>query len=55
MRSASQAVPCSVGYDGFELDIDFDEPQLAVTPGQSAVIYTDDSVVGGGIIADVKK
>jgi tRNA-uridine 2-sulfurtransferase len=55
MRSASQAVPCSVGYDGFELDIDFDEPQLAVTPGQSAVIYTDDMVVGGGIIAEVKK
>jgi tRNA-specific 2-thiouridylase len=54
-RSASDAVPCSIGYDGIELDITFDEPQLAITPGQSAVIYKEDIVVGGGIIAEVKK
>jgi tRNA-specific 2-thiouridylase len=29
----------------------FKEPQLSVTPGQSAVIYADDTVLGGGIIA----
>jgi tRNA-specific 2-thiouridylase len=28
----------------------FKEPQMSVTPGQSAVIYTDDMVLGGGII-----
>ena len=32
------------------LTVEFDEPQRAVTPGQSLVLYSGDTVVGGGII-----
>lgn len=34
------------------LRIIFDEPQRAITPGQSIVLYEDDTVVGGGIIEE---
>ena len=37
--------------DGGQTRILFKEPQMSVTPGQSAVLYTDDIVLGGGIIA----
>ena len=37
------------------LRVDFDEPQRAVTPGQAAVIYDGDVVVGGGTILETKE
>ncbi|MEJ2098900.1 MAG: tRNA 2-thiouridine(34) synthase MnmA [Desulfobacterales bacterium] len=37
--------------DKNQTKIIFKEPQMSVTPGQSAVIYAGDTVLGGGIIA----
>jgi tRNA-specific 2-thiouridylase len=34
-----------------EFSLDFPEPQWAVTPGQSAVLYDGDVCLGGGIIS----
>ncbi len=36
--------------DSDRLTVEFDEAQRAVTPGQSVVLYSADTVVGGGII-----
>ena len=44
----SSAIISSYGKD--KLLINFDEPQRAITPGQSAVFYQGDIVIGGGII-----
>ena len=35
---------------GLQTEIFFDEPQRAITPGQAAVLYDEDVVLGGGTI-----
>lgn len=43
--------PCTVyPLTDTEIKIIFDKPQRAITKGQSAVIYNEDYVIGGGII-----
>lgn len=50
IRSRAKEAPAVAEPFGNGLKIIFSEPQRAVTPGQSAVLYKDDVVVGGGII-----
>jgi tRNA-specific 2-thiouridylase len=44
-------VSCQISTAGEEFTLQFDHPQWAVTPGQSAVLYQGEVCLGGGIIA----
>ena len=51
IRYRSSAVPVTViPLEGDRVKLVFDEPQFSITPGQAAVWYDGDVVVGGGII-----
>jgi tRNA-specific 2-thiouridylase len=51
IRYRQQEQPATVTQTGpDELLVVFDEPQRAISPGQSVVLYDGDVVVGGGII-----
>ena len=47
-RQSLQA--CKVNLIEDRLEIEFERPQRAVTPGQSIVLYENDACLGGGII-----
>jgi tRNA-specific 2-thiouridylase len=48
-RSRALAATVRPGDGGFVLELD--EPAYGVAPGQAAVLYQDDAVVGAGVIA----
>ena len=52
IRHRARAVPATVArLDGGAITLEFDQPQRAVSPGQSAVMFGGDVVLGGGRIA----
>ncbi len=42
--------PGKISISDKELNVSFDKPVWALTPGQSIVFYTNDIVIGGGIV-----
>ena len=51
IRHRHQPAEAIIEASGGEVVATFDEPQRAITPGQAAVFYDGDTVVGGGWIA----
>ena len=50
IRSHAPSAPAWLDRDAEEAVITFDTPQWAVTPGQFAVVYDGDVVLGGGMM-----
>ncbi|MDQ3924852.1 MAG: tRNA 2-thiouridine(34) synthase MnmA [Actinomycetota bacterium] len=50
VRYNSRPVPCEVEGAGDEVRVRLEEPIAGVAPGQSAVFYKEDLVVGGGVV-----
>jgi tRNA-specific 2-thiouridylase len=54
VRYRSRPRPATIEpIEGLRWRVGFDEPQTAVAPGQAAVFYRGEEVLGGGIIAGV--
>lgn len=51
IRYAHKGTPCRIaGVCGDKIEVEFDEPVRAVTPGQALVLYDGEYVAGGGFI-----
>ena len=50
LRYSPQAAPCTIEPAEHGVELIFDTPQRAVTPGQAAVFYDGPLLLGGGTI-----
>lgn len=50
IRYRAQDAPALISPEGDKIAVQFDNPQRAITPGQSVVYYLGDYVLGGGTI-----
>jgi tRNA-specific 2-thiouridylase len=51
IRYRQPDAPCSITYlDRNKCEIEFAQPQWAVAPGQSVVVYESKVCLGGGVI-----
>jgi tRNA-uridine 2-sulfurtransferase len=55
IRSRHEAAACRVRVENDGATVEWDKPQRAVTPGQAAVFYDGDEVLGRGTIANVSR
>lgn len=54
IRYAAKPAKATVSPYGDKIAVDFEEPQRAITPGQSVVFYAGDILVGGGEILNAE-
>ena len=55
VRYRSPDVECTVAPEGEGWRVVFDQPEWAVTPGQSAVLYEGEVCLGGGVIESFER
>jgi len=51
IRYQAKLTACQIQSLGEKIEVILDEPQSAITPGQSVVFYQGSEILGGGIIA----
>ena len=52
IRYRSPEAPIALSLNAETAEVEFYEPQSAITPGQAIVFYQGDAVLGGGIIEE---